>query len=548
MHGFTRSRSLTDHGVNQPLGREGSVGSVIRMRQFVSVGSYAALLVLSALPHVGAGEFGGAWPEKKDDADPAITKAMEAVRAGIAACREDPTRPVYHFRPPARWMNDICGAIFYKGTYHIFYQINPYGDGWGSDGSSWGHARSRDLARWEHLPIALHPMTARGERRCNSGSVAINDEGTPMIFYTFVPKHAKATRLGKREQWAAAAADDDLLRWRRVEENPLLAAGANGVPANVNGGWSDPFVFKVGGRTFATFKSCGGLVAEARNPTLTEWKCVGRMDGVSGECPNFFKLGDKWVLLRSTYPPSYRVGRFDPEKIAFVETEGTGGTLDYVYGPKRPGPNHRGFYGTNVLFDGQGRCVLFGWVSGFKTGRGWDGCMSLPRIIRLDGHDNLLQTPAPEIEKLRGEGLKVETMVVASGSKVIPGAKGDAIEAIAEFAPGDAKAFGLKLRCSEDGNSALVIRHDRENLNVAGTDVPAPLGNGSRRLKLHVFLDKSVMEVFVDDGRACVTRVVYPGRNDLGLEVFAEGGRATLLSLDLWRMTSIWRHDRRMPG
>jgi len=383
-------------------------------------------------------------------------------------------------------------------------------------------------------------MTARGEQRCNLGSVAINAEGIPMIFYTFVPKHAQATRLGKREQWAAMATDDDLRTWRRVKENPLLAAGTNGVPSEVNGGWSDPFVFKVDGRTFATFKSCGGLVAEAKNPTLTEWECVGRMDSISGECPNFFKLGDAWVLLRSTYPPSYRIGRFDPGKIAFVETEGQGGTLDYVYGPKRPGPWSRGFYGTNVLFDDQGRCVLFGWVSGFKTGRGWNGCMSLPRIITLDEDDNLLQTPAPELEQLRGNGLKVENVVVASESKAIRGAEGDAIELIAEFEVDDAKAFGLKLRCSQDGTNALVLRHDREKLSIGGADVPAPIDREARRLKLHVFLDKSVMEVFVNDGRACVTQVVYPGQNDLGLEVFAEGGRVTLLSLDVWQLSSIW--------
>ncbi len=510
------------------------------MKRIIEVGLYAVLFVLCVVSVVSAAEFGPAWPEKTEYADPNITKAMEAVRAGIAACREDPTRPVYHFRPPARWMNDICGAIFYKGYYHVFYQINPYGDGWGADGSSWAHARSKDLVRWGHLPIALHPLTAQRERRCNSGSIAINADGTPMIFYTFVPKHDKATKLGKREQWAAMATDDDLIGWRRIKENPLLAAGTNGVPDSVNGGWSDPFVFKVAGRTFATFKSCGGLLAEAQNPTLTEWKCVGRMDSVSGECPNFFKLADKWVLLRSTYPPSYRVGTFDPEKMAFVETEGTGGTLDYVYGPKRRGVNHRGFYGTNVLFDDRGRCVLFGWVSGFKTGRGWDGCMSLPRIISLDGDDNLIQTPAPELKKLRGKGLNVKEVVVSNESKVIRGAAGDTIELVAEFDPGDAKAFGLKLRCSKDGTNALVVRHHREKLTIGGADVPIPLGNEPRRLKLHVFLDKSVMEVFVNDGRACVTQVVYPGPNDLGLEVFAEGGRATLLSLDVWQISSIW--------
>jgi len=466
-------------------------------------------------------------------------RAAAAIRAAAPRAAKDPTRPVYHFRPPAQWMNDICGAIFHKGAYHIFYQLNPYGDGWGADGSCWAHARTKDLATWEHLPIALMPMTRRGERRCNSGSVTRNGDGTPMLFYTFVPKSRQATRLGKREQWAAVAMDDELLRWRRVK-GPLMAAGVGGVPAGVPAGWSDPFIFTAAGRTFVTFKACGGLVCEAQNTALTEWKYVGRMAGVSGECPNFFTLGDTWVLLRSTYPPSYRIGRFDPKAIAFIEDKRAGGTLDYAYGPKRPGPWHRGFYGTNVLFDARGRCVLLAWVSGFKTGRGWNGCMSLPRIITLDKNSRLIQTPAPELAKLRHKPVTAENVSVTDGSTFIPGAAGDTIEVVAELAGGSAKAFGLKLRCSDDAGRALVIRHDGGKLTVAGTVVPAALVGKDRRLTLRVFLDKSVVEVFVNGGRHTVTRVNYPGLADLKVAVFAEGGTATLTSMTLWQMKPIW--------
>ena len=103
----------------------------------------------------------------------------------------------------------------------------------------------------------------------------------------------------------------------------------------MNAGWSDPFIFRTPGRTFVTFKSSGGAVCEALDPALTKWKFAGRMAGVSGECPNFVPLGGRWVLLRSTYPPSYRVGRFDPEAMKF-HMDGPRGTLDHAYGPKRP--------------------------------------------------------------------------------------------------------------------------------------------------------------------------------------------------------------------
>jgi len=467
-------------------------------------------------------------------------KANAAIEAAVPRAEKDKSRPVYHFRPPAQWMNDICGAIYYKGYYHIFYQLNPFGDGWGSTGSSWGHARSKDLIRWEHLPIAIVPMAHRGELRCNSGCVTLDGHGRPMIFYTFVPARGDATRHGKREQWAAIPLDDQLLQWRRVKDGPLMAAGINGVPAGINGGWSDPFVFKSGGRTFVTFKSCGGVVCEAQNKELTEWKYAGKMEGVSGECPNFFALQDKWVLLRSTTQPSYRIGQFHADRIAFTEEADKGGTVDYGYGPKWRNLWGRGFYGTNVLFDGRGRCVLFGWVSGFKAGCGWNGCMSLPRILTLDKDQRLIQTPAPELQKLRGKHHAISDLKLTGEEKRLDGVAGDTLEIVARFTAPGAKAFGLKVRQSDDGRDAITIRYANGTLNVAGTEVPLKPEGDSKSLRLHLFLDKSVLELFINDGAASVTRVEYPGEKDLGVSAFAESGSVTLKSFDAWEMTSIW--------
>jgi beta-fructofuranosidase len=467
-------------------------------------------------------------------------KALAAVQAAIPMAEKDPTRPVYHFRPPAQWMNDICGAIYHNGYYHIFYQYDPFtGDRWGDDYTAWAHARSKDLVHWEDLPWAFVPMKDRGEMRCNSGCVTRDGNGSPMIFYTFVPERSDATRLGKREQWGVVPLDDDLIQWRRVKDGPLMAAGMNGVPAEVNGGWSDPFVFRSGGRTFVTFKSCDGLVCEATDAELTEWKYVGKMDGVDGECPNFFPLQDKWILLRSTKPPTFVVGDFDAESIAF-HMSGPQGVLDYGFGKNPPEDRAwtRGLYATNTFFDRDGRCLMVGWVCGFKPKRGWNGCMSLPRVLSLDANGDLVQTPAPELESLRGEHVHVKNLALSDETKMLDGVSGDTLEIIAEFVSG-AGAFGLKVRCSEDGANALTIRHADGILNVAGTEVPVPLDGDSKRLKLHVFIDKSVMEVFINDGPISVTRVDYPGANDLGVAVFSEGS-ATVTSLDVWEMGSIW--------
>ena len=316
---------------------------------------------------------------------------MAAIGAAVPKAEKDPTRPIYHFRPPALWMNDVCGGFYYRGFYHVFFQLGPLSDGHNRGmGIGWGHARSRNLAQWEFLrPVLMPPEGARLEA---SGSAVIRKDGSPILFFAHTPIDLSKN---KREQWAAEPLDQELIRWCRFDIG--LAAGKSGIPADVRANWADMFVFEVGGRVFATFKEVDGLICEAQNDGLTAWKAVGRVQGVEGECPNLFNLDGRQVLIRSTYPISYLVGDFDPDAIALRRTTEVR-VLDYGYGgEKMPSPLQRGIYGTTVFTDPTGRTILLGWVSGFRPDRGWNGCMSLPRLLHLDGQNRLIQTPAPEL-------------------------------------------------------------------------------------------------------------------------------------------------------
>jgi beta-fructofuranosidase len=123
----------------------------------------------------------------------------------------------------------------------------------------------------------------------------------------------------------------------------------------------------------------------------------------------------------------------------------------------------------------------------------------------------------------------------------VPGnIRGDVLEIVVEFEPGDAKAIGIKLRQSDDGKDAIVISYDWREIDVAGVKIPFELAEEEKTFKLQIFLDKSVMEVFVNDGREAISKVIYPGEKDLGVELFAVGGRAVVKSLDAWEMKSIW--------
>lgn len=128
------------------------------------------------------------------ETDPALVKATQAVLDAMPIAEADPDRPVYHFHPPANWTNDPNGTIYYRGWHHLFYQLNPFAARLGSQ--HWGHARSRDLVNWEHLPIAIWPSTEKGERAIFSGGAAIATDGRPRLIYTSIGQP-------QPEQWMA---------------------------------------------------------------------------------------------------------------------------------------------------------------------------------------------------------------------------------------------------------------------------------------------------------------------------------------------------------
>jgi beta-fructofuranosidase len=472
--------------------------------------------------------------------NPAIAKAMRSLAEAAPRAEADPTRPVYHFRPPAQWMNDPNGTIYHNGYYHVFYQLNPYSDS--SDYKHWGHTRSTDLVHWEHLPIALWPSAELGERDCYSGCAWINGQGHPTLFYTKVAPRGEGLPSVSNEQWAATG-DADLLTWQKHPANPILSLETHGGPS-FEGTWRDPFIFAEEGRTFmvlgaALEEEATVALYEAEDTGLVKWTYRGllcrlpRTEVKFFECPNFFKLREKWVLLFSPYQPvEYMIGSFDLPSLQFKPEQR--GILDRGYG------GTANYYATNILFDDQGRCILFAWIRGFEAGRGWNGCLALPRLLSVGGDGDPRQVPVPELQKLRRNHTRVSQLTLNNGIHRLDHIAGDTLEIQATFDLGEAQAAGLKVRCATAGQAGITLRYDRQTLAVMNTQVPLESASNPKRLTLQIFLDKSVMEVFVNDGQVCVTRVIYPPAEDLGVALFAEGEGAKIETLDVWEMKPIW--------
>jgi beta-fructofuranosidase len=462
--------------------------------------------------------------------DRLLARAEDSVAKAARRVQGDPARPAYHLVAPANWMNDPNGPVYYKGWYHLFYQFNPYGDDWGH--MHWGHFRSKDLVRWQRLPIALWPAESKGEEHVFSGCAAVTDAGKLLLIYTSIGRRAP-------EQWAAVPEDDRLFKWKKHPANPILTEALHG-KVKVHE-WRDPFVFRSKGKTYLV---CGGNlnankggqavvnVYRAEDGGLTRWKYLGVLfrhpdAGVKNiECPLFFPLGGRWVLIVSQgRPVQYFVGDLDEPAMKFRPR--ARGVMDFG-----------NFYAPNCLEDARGRRVLWGWVPDFPRGKGWNGCLTLPRVLTVAGDDTLRQVPLPGLAELRGKE-HAERDGAVEGERVVKGVRGPALEVVADLDLGAAREAGLQLRRSGDGKKAVAVTFDGRRLHVAGLDVPFQLRAGEKGLRLHVFVDHSVLEVYAN-GRACVTRVIQAAPEEQDVALVARGGRAQVRVLRCWPVGSIW--------
>lgn len=440
----------------------------------------------------------------------------------------DPTRPRYHFCAPAGWMNDPNGTIFHRGYYHVFYQWNPTSDRWAN--IHWGHARSRNLVNWEHLPVALTPAPDLGEEHCFSGCLALRGEEPPLILYTAVGPHMDV-RYGP-QQWAALG-DDELITWKKHPQNPILTLQAHGDVEVLE--WRDPFVFVEEGRSFLLL---GGklsakdgnaavvLLYEATSEALEKWRYRGvlfrhpDLTRPSVECVNMFKSGEQWVLLLSTHQlVDYYIGDFDVEAGTF--TARTAGLMD--------GSDQ--YYATNILLDDKQRTICFGWIRGFAPGRGWNGCLSLPRVLSVDAKGRLQQSPAPELCMLHGQSFHAANIPL--GDYSLPGFQGDAMDIQAVVRCERQASFGLRLIPLDEQAQPILLTCTATETRLNDKSIPFHRDDGNVDIRL--FLDRSVVEVFVN-ACASLTLVRQPPAGSYRVELFSENAAATLRRLDAWQM------------
>jgi len=450
--------------------------------------------------------------------DPAFVKAMQSVLAAIPRAEADPERPVYHFRPPAYWNNDPNGPFLFQGWHHLFYQFDPFESRPGHQ--HWGHARSRDLVNWEHLPIAIWPSSELGETAIFSGGAAFATDGRPRLIYT---------SIGDRdpEQWMVIPKDDEFFVWEKYSKNPVLSESAH--IAGPISQWRDPFMFREGNSTYMV---CGGAGSNGRaqvqlyhseSGDLGQWKHLGAIfqsldrETRNFECPNLFPLDGKWVMIVSPNRVcEYWVGDLDIPAMKFAPS--THGILD-------PGDA----YASNISIDSKGRTILWLWghTDAFSprqaakpNDKAWSGVIVMPRMLSIGPDGYLRERPIPEFETLRGPVLTFPGQPLGE-PMVIAGTPTNCAEIEAIFT--GRGTFGLELRRSADGKPGIVVSIEAgvqdAYLNVG--DVRAYVGP-AEQYKLQVFLDKRCIEVYANDGVAAVYKLADVPAANTGLAAFGQ--------------------------
>jgi len=452
-----------------------------------------------------------------------ITQATAAVKAAQQIVRNDPLRPGYHFVAPAHWMNDPNGPIYYKKVYHLFYQHNPFGSEWGN--MSWGHAISEDLVNWEHLPIALMPTPDSVDKDgVFSGSTVISD-GVPTIIYTGVWPEVQCI----------AHSYDNMLSWQKYEDNPIIRTP----PLKNLTAFRDPFVWQEGSDWFmlvgAGIKNGGGTAFLYRSKDLYNWKylhplCDG--PGKIWECPNFFPLGQKHVLIISTEDAvQYAVGdyidhMFYPEKWNKMDIGGV-----------------KGFYAPNTLLDPTGRRIMWGWIQGGGSpGFPWQGMLTLPRELSI-GPDNVLeQRPAMELQVLRNIFYsKIDVRINPNNLFKVPDIRSNCLEIIMTVETGSLDSYSIKLEgvsnCKENFN--IFYKAERNQIRIGELIYDLEQNAGSPPCIFHIFFDRSIYEIFIDYRLTLTGRFLHDIGNIKNLCISSLGNGLNIKTIQIYVLNPV---------
>jgi sucrose-6-phosphate hydrolase SacC (GH32 family) len=436
----------------------------------------------------------------------------------------EPLREQFHFSSRRGWNNDPNGLVFFNGEYHLFYQHNPYGWGWGN--MHWGHAVSPDMVHWQEIGDALAPDELGP---MFSGSAVVDWQNSSGLGHPGHPAQVLIYTAAGDPTVQCIASSTDGRHYNKFSGNPVVRQIASG-NRDPKVFWHEPtkkwvMVLYVEVNKVHTIQFLS-------SPNLKDWTVMSRTEGFF-ECPDFFELpedGDaskkKWVLTAAS--SEYMVGRFD-------------GTAFTPETPKLPGHRGIGFYAAQTFNDipaNDGRRIQIGWFQTATPGMPFNQSMTIPLELKLASTPEgprLTWKPVKELQSLRTRSWSFAPATLKPESaNPLADVKVELVELRAEFDPGDASEMDFDVR-----GATIVFDAKRQELAVNNHRAPPSLRGGKQ--ELWIFCDRTALEVFASGGLTYVPMPFTPKADDLALGVHINGGVARITALEVHELKSAWR-------
>lgn len=438
-------------------------------------------------------------------------------------------RAQFHYSPKRGWTNDPNGMVYFNDEYHLFYQHNPYGRGWGN--MTWGHAVTKDLIHWTDLDDAIHPdqggpIFSGGAVVDSNNTSGLGKDGKPAM----VMFHTGAKGWGQYMSWTTDG---------RTFQNYDKA-----VVPRINKDNRDPKVI-----WHAPTKKWVMVVWVERgdneqhsmqfltSPDLKNWtKASISMGGIGNdrylfECPEFYELPvegtnlKKWVLTGAN--TQYAVGSFDGTTFTPEEEK-----LLQQYG--------RDFYAPQTFSNvPDGRRIEIGWwrTNTAKDEMTFNQSMSIPlehKLIRTPEGIRLTRMPVKELDNLRTKTYNLGKLSIKeNGANPLKNVNAELAELHITFEPGKASEVILDIR-----GVPVVYNVASKQLIVDGVKAPVPLVNN--KLSLIVYVDRTGLEIFANNGLQFVPININISGDNKSFSLSAKGGKVKVDKLDVYELKSIW--------
>ena len=461
------------------------------------------------------------------------------------------SRPVYHLSSPVGWMNDPNGFSVFQNEYHLFFQYHPFSNAWGP--MHWGHCKSNDLVRWEYLPAAMAPDQSYDAGGCYSGS-AIEVAGKHVLIYTgVIDRYLEDGSHDYRQ--VQCMAEGNGTDYCKYEGNPVIT-GKSLPEGSSTEEFRDPKVWREEDGYYLVVGSQGldgfGQVLLYRSDDLKQWEFLNILDKSGGkygkmwECPDFFPLGNRHILLVSPQHmraegyefhngnnSAFICGHYDKKTHQFQREK----IISADYGLD--------FYAPQTLQTEDGRRIMIGWMQSWDAGfmndfPEWYGMMTLPRELALK-NGRVYQNPVRELEKYRRNEVKYEGKKI-TGSTVLEGIWGRILDLQVDITEFDFRHFAIRFSHNDEYEMILQYNYIRKCLTIDRThsglvrDVvcrrkieaePFVAEGQKEMLQLRLLLDRYSVEVFVNGGEKVRSSVFHTPMEADGI-VFDTDGTACI--------------------